>query len=117
MDDVQCTMYDESVNCQLSIVNYQLSTKRSDNSYNSLTPKKLSTCETLVINKNVVHYNLPDEHRYPLQLDPHRVALSIAKGIRANHSIITIDWRYRLPVFFWRLVPRWVWVRLKVASK
>ena len=53
MDDVQCTMYDESVNCQLS-------TKRSDN---SLTPKKLSTCETLVINKNVVHYNLPDEQQ------------------------------------------------------
>ncbi len=49
MYDVQCTMYDESVNCHLSIVNCQLSTERSDNSYNSLTPKKLSTCETLVI--------------------------------------------------------------------
>ena len=49
MYDVQCTMYDESVNCHLSIVTCQLSTERSDNSYNSLTPKKLSTCETLVI--------------------------------------------------------------------
>ena len=46
MYDVQCTMYDESVNCHLSIVTCQLSTERSDN---SLTPKKLSTCETLVI--------------------------------------------------------------------
>ena len=60
---------------------------------------------------------IADGHHYPLQLDPHRVALSIAKGIRANHSIITIDWRYRLLVFFWRLVPRWLWVRLKVVSK
>lgn len=60
---------------------------------------------------------LSDGHHYPLQLDPHRVALSIAKGIQADRSIITIDWRYRLLVFFWRLVPRWLWVRLKVASK
>ena len=63
MYNVRCTMSPSTVNCQLSIVNYQLSTKRSDNSYNSLTPKKLSTCETLVINKNVVHYNLPDEQQ------------------------------------------------------
>ena len=43
--------------------------------------------------------------------------INIAKGIQADRSIITIDWRYRLLVFFWRLVPRWLWVRLKVASK
>ncbi len=42
MYDVQCTMSPSTVTCQLS-------TERSDNSYNSLTPKKLSTCETLVI--------------------------------------------------------------------
>ena len=60
---------------------------------------------------------LSDGHHYPLQLDPYRVALSIAKGIQADRSIITIDWRYRLLVFFWRLVPRWLWVRLKVVSK
>ena len=60
---------------------------------------------------------LADGHHYPLQLDPHHVALSIAKGIHHNRSIITIDWRYRLLVSIWRLIPRWLWVRLPVASK
>lgn len=60
---------------------------------------------------------IADGHHYPLQLDPHHVALSITQGILNNHSVITIDWRYRLLVFFWRLVPRWLWVRLKIASK
>jgi short-subunit dehydrogenase len=60
---------------------------------------------------------IADGYNYPLQLDPHDVALSIARGIRNNRSIITIDWRYRLLVAFWRMIPRWLWVRLKVASK
>lgn len=60
---------------------------------------------------------LADGHHYPFQLDPQRVALSIAKGIRRNHSIITIDWRYRLLVSIWRLIPRWLWVRIPVVSK
>lgn len=59
---------------------------------------------------------LADGHHYPFQLDPHKVALSIANGIRHNRAIITIDWRYRLLVFFWRLIPRWLWVRMKVIS-
>ena len=37
--------------------------------------------------------------------------------IQANYGINSIDWRYRLLVFFWRMIPRWLWVRLKVASK
>ena len=59
---------------------------------------------------------LADGHHYPVQLDPHKVALSIAKGIRRNCSVITIDWRYRVLVFFWRWVPRWVWVRMRIVS-
>ena len=59
---------------------------------------------------------LADGHHYPFQLDPQKVALSIANGIHHNRAIITIDWRYRLLVFFWRLIPRWLWVRMKVIS-
>ena len=59
---------------------------------------------------------LSDGHHYPVQLDPHQVALSIAKGIRRNQSIITIDWRYRILVAVWRMIPRWVWVRMKIKS-
>lgn len=60
---------------------------------------------------------LADGHHYPLQLDPHRVAEDIVRGILRGRSVITIDWRYRLLVALWRLVPRWLWVRMKVKSE
>jgi short-subunit dehydrogenase len=46
---------------------------------------------------------------YPLQLNAAKVAQQIVKGVERGYSIITIDWRYRLLVFFWRLIPRWLW--------
>ncbi len=60
---------------------------------------------------------LADGHQYPLQLDPRRVAESIVRGIRLGRSVITIDWRYRLLTALWRLVPRWLWVRMRVVSR
>ena len=52
---------------------------------------------------------------YPLQLDAAKVAQHIVRGLKRGRTIITIDWRYRLLVFFWRLIPRWLWVRLRIA--
>lgn len=50
--------------------------------------------------------------RYPLQLKASNVAKSIVKAVLKRKEIVTIDWRYRILVFFWRLIPRCVWVRL-----
>ena len=52
---------------------------------------------------------------YPLQLNAAKVAQQIVKKIEQRRAIITIDWRYRLLVFFWRLIPRWLWVRMRIA--
>ena len=52
---------------------------------------------------------------YPLQLDATKVAQQIVKKIEQRRAIITVDWRYRLLVFFWRLIPRWLWVRMRIA--
>lgn len=52
---------------------------------------------------------------YPLQLNPAKVARQIVKGIEHGRPIITVDWRYRLLVGFWRLIPRWLWVRMRIA--
>ncbi len=60
---------------------------------------------------------LADGHHYPLQLDPRRVAESIVRGILRGRSVITIDWRYRLLTALWRLIPRWLWVRMRVVSR
>ncbi len=59
---------------------------------------------------------IADGNHYPVQLDVRKVAKEIVRGIEHGHSIITIDWKYRLLVFFWRLIPRWIWVRMKVKS-
>ena len=59
---------------------------------------------------------IADGNRYPMQLDASRVSRSIVCGIERNRKIITIDWRYRLLVAGWRLIPRWLWVRLPIST-
>ncbi len=59
---------------------------------------------------------LGDGNPYPMQLKPRPVAEEIVKGINKNRSIITIDWKYRVLVFLWRMIPRWLWVRLRIAT-
>lgn len=53
---------------------------------------------------------------YPLQLDAKDVAKSIVKSIEKGRSVKVIDWRYAILVFFWRLIPRWIWTRMKIAK-
>lgn len=54
---------------------------------------------------------------YPMQLDVNQVAKEIVDGLERRKSVITVDWKYRILVFFWRLIPRFIWLRLKIASK
>lgn len=60
---------------------------------------------------------LTDDGNYPLQLDVKDVAKEIVDGVMKKKTIITVDWKYRIIVFFWRLIPRWLWVRLRIATK
>lgn len=59
---------------------------------------------------------LRDGGNYPLQLDATDVAKEIVKKLERKKTIITVDWRYRILVAFWRLIPRWIWVRLPIVS-
>lgn len=59
---------------------------------------------------------IADGNHYPLQLDPDRVARSIVRGIARDRSVITIDWRYRMLVAAWSIIPRWLWVRMPISS-
>ena len=52
---------------------------------------------------------------YPMQLRADKVAVKIVRSIEHRRSVVTIDWRYRLLVFCWRLIPRWLWVRMKIG--
>ena len=58
---------------------------------------------------------LSGDFHYPMMLKPQKVAQEIVAAINSRQHIRVIDWRYRLLVFFWRLIPRWLWVRMRIA--
>lgn len=60
---------------------------------------------------------LGDGNHYPLLMEAPIVAAHILQAIYDKKRVATIDWRYRLLVFFWQLVPNWLWVRLPVATR
>jgi short-subunit dehydrogenase len=42
------------------------------------------------------------------------VAQQIVKAISKKKRIAIIDWKYRILVSFWQLIPKWLWLRLPV---
>ena len=69
------------------------------------------------IRPGFVRTDLIAGHSYPLQLKPEKVAKSIVHAIEHNKKVVVIDWKYRILVFFWQLIPRWLWIRLPIAAK
>lgn len=57
---------------------------------------------------------LSGDFLYPMLMRPDKVARDIVKSIYHHRHIRVIDWRYRILTFFWRLVPNWLWRRLKL---
>lgn len=53
---------------------------------------------------------------FPLQLSAERVADSIVKAVLRGKETVTIDWRYRLLVAAWAMIPRWLWTRLRFVK-
>lgn len=68
------------------------------------------------IRPGFVKTNLIADSNYPLQLDAKNVAKSIVKAIEKKRNVKVIDWRYAILVFFWRLIPRWIWTRIKITN-
>ena len=67
------------------------------------------------IRPGFVHTDLIAGGNYPLQLSAEDVAKKIVKGIRRKKNVVTIDWRYRLLVSLWQLIPRRLWIRMKIS--
>ncbi|MBR5172538.1 MAG: SDR family NAD(P)-dependent oxidoreductase [Phascolarctobacterium sp.] len=53
---------------------------------------------------------------YPLLMKATKVAHQIVKAIGKKKRIAIIDWKYRILVFFWRLIPKEIWLRLPVKK-
>lgn len=57
---------------------------------------------------------LDSNKHYPLTMSVEQAAKHIIKGLEQKKRIITFDWKYKILVFFWRLIPRPVWERLTI---
>ena len=53
---------------------------------------------------------------YPMLMKAPIVALDIVDAIERKKRVAIIDWKYRVLVWFWRLIPKWIWVRLPVRN-
>ena len=53
---------------------------------------------------------------FPLQLSAEHVAADIVSAVERGKNVVTIDWRYRLLVAAWRMIPRWAWIRLRFVK-
>ncbi|MCR5568653.1 MAG: SDR family NAD(P)-dependent oxidoreductase [Paludibacteraceae bacterium] len=51
---------------------------------------------------------------YPLLMSPDYAAAKIVKAVLARKRKVVIDWRYRLLVWLWQLIPDFVWERLNI---
>lgn len=52
--------------------------------------------------------------KYPMLMKPEAVARDIVSSIISKRHIRVIDARYRVMTFFWRLIPNWIWRRMKL---
>ena len=55
--------------------------------------------------------------RYPMLMQAPRVAAAIVRAVDRRKRVAVIDGRYCVLVFFWRLIPRWLWVRLPIRNR
>ena len=96
-------------------------TKRFQNTYlealSQLSSMRHYNIVITDIRPGFVATDLLKDDKYPLVMDKTKVAQHIILAIRHRKSIVTIDWKYRLLVFFWKLIPRYIWTRLNIKTK
>jgi short-subunit dehydrogenase len=59
---------------------------------------------------------LNNQKKYPMLMEAPIVALDIVSAIEKKKRVAIIDWKFRLLVGFWRLIPRWIWLRLPIRN-
>lgn len=59
---------------------------------------------------------LNDGKHYPMLMNAEIVGRHIARALKHKRRVVVIDWRYRILVFFWKMIPRWIWKRLPVKT-
>ena len=67
------------------------------------------------IRPGFVRTPLIEGSHFPMQLDAKKVAADIVRAIEQHKAVVTINWLYRLLVCCWQLIPRWLWIRMRIT--
>lgn len=68
------------------------------------------------IRPGFVKTDLLKNDKYPLLMSPDRVAKRIVRALSRKKRSVIIDWRYLTLVFFWKLIPEYLWERLSIHN-
>lgn len=68
------------------------------------------------IRPGFVQTELLKNGKYPMLMQTGYVAQQIIKALKRKKRTVVIDTRYRIIVFFWRMIPRWLWERLPIKN-
>jgi short-subunit dehydrogenase len=66
------------------------------------------------IRPGFVETDLLKAGKYPLVMNPKKVAKSIFRAVIKKKRRIIIDWRYKILVFFWKMIPNCLWKSLPI---
>ena len=78
--------------------------KKADISFTDIRPGFVAT-DLLNSNKH-----------YPLLMKKEKVAKAIVKALKSKKRVLVIDWKFRIVVFFWRLIPSCIWEHISVKN-
>ena len=68
------------------------------------------------IRPGFVKTDLLKNDKYPLLMRPEKVAKRIVRALNHKKRSLVIDWRYVILVFFWKLIPEYIWERLSIHN-
>lgn len=57
---------------------------------------------------------LRGDYRYPMMMNPLKVARKIVRAVNRRQRVVVIDWRYRILTALWRMLPGLLWRRLPI---
>ena len=52
-----------------------------------------------------------------MMLSAQEVAQALIDAVERKKRVLVVDWRYRILVFFWRLVPQCIWKYLPIRTE
>ena len=59
---------------------------------------------------------LGENPRFPMLMSVQTVANQIVEALYHRRRVVVIDRRWQLLTFFWRLVPHWIWRKMKIGK-